>query len=214
MDFKRDEAVRNQSQDELAESITPENWSIWKSRLATAASVKSNDLATLPPYERFLSAIAARQPKLVFELLEDRSILPNWTIHPIACALLDGEIRVEVEALLGRWLDDGHFVSEIAGLVSSASGVPPALLTKVASRAVNDADVRACTILVNGAISRYADNPQLWRDDDLLPVSRGSTQEPPVTTGSFTLGTNPGKGPFSETCEMTRAKLFWQRWSG
>ena len=165
MDFERDEAVRNQRQDELAESITPENWSIWKSRLATAASVKSNDLATFPPYERFLSAIAARQPKLVFELLEDRSILPNWTIHPIACALLDGEMRVEVEALLGRRLDDGHFVSEIAGLIASASGVPPALLTKVASRAVNDADVRACTILANGAIRRYADNLQLWRDD-------------------------------------------------
>ena len=72
LDYNRDQAVRDQRQDELADSITLDNWSIWKSRLSIAANVKSNYLTTFPPYDRFLRAIAARQPALAFELLSDR----------------------------------------------------------------------------------------------------------------------------------------------
>ena len=169
LDFRRDEAIRNQQQDELADSITPENWSAWKSRLATAASVKSNDGATFPPYERFLSAIAARQPALAFKLLSDRSILPDWTIHPVACALLEGELRADVEALLGQWVDQGRFVGEIAGLAVSAANVDPRLISKVTKQAVDDAEEGACTTLVGAAIRRYADNPEFWRDEIFFP---------------------------------------------
>ena len=168
-DFNRDEAVRHQRQDELADRITSENWSTWKSRLATAANVKSNDLATFPPYSRFLSAVAARQPTLAFELLSDRTILPDWTIPPVARALFDGELRVDVEALLGQWLDQGRFVREVAGLAVSGVNVDVRLISKVAERAVDDADEGACTTLVEAAIRRYADNPEFWRDEIFFP---------------------------------------------
>ena len=168
-DFKRDEATRNQRQDELADSITEENWPIWKARLVTVARVKSNDLATFPPYARFLSAIAARQPRLAFELLADRSILPDWTIQPITQALLDGELRGEVEDLLGQCVDDGGCLSEIARLATSPADTLVALVSKVASQAVNGGDKSACTNLVVGAIRRYADNPQFWRDAIFFP---------------------------------------------
>lgn len=167
--FERDQAVRHQRQDELAESITLENWPTWKSRLATAASVKSSDGATFPPYERFLSTIAARQPTLAFELLADRSALPESTIRPIAGVLLNGELREEVEALLEQWLDQGRFVPEIADLAVSAADVDTRLISKIAERAVHDADERACTTLVVGAIGRYAENPEFWRDIIFFP---------------------------------------------
>ena len=168
-DFERDQAVRHQRQDELANSIAPENWSTWKSRLATAASVKSEDFATFPPFERFLSVVAARRPTLAFELLYDRSILPDWTICPVARALLYGELRVDVVALLGQWLDQDRFVREIADLAVSAINVAAGLVSKVAKRAINDADEGACTILVVGTIGRYADNPEFWRDEIFFP---------------------------------------------
>ena len=164
-DFERDQAVRHQRQDELADSITLENWPTWKSRLAIAANVKSSDLATFPPYERFLSTIAARQPTLAFELLADRSILPESTIRPITSALLNGELRGKVEALLEQWLDQGRLVPEIADLAVSTANVDTRLISKIAERAVHDADERACTNLVVGAIRRYADNPEFWRDE-------------------------------------------------
>lgn len=168
-DFTTDEAIRELRQDELADSITPENWPTWKSRLATAANVKSNDLATFPPYARFLSAVAERQPALAFELLSDRSILPEWTIRPIAYALLDGELRADVEALLRQWLDRGRFVREIARLAVSNSNVDASLISKVAERAIHDADEAACTALLGGATRHYADNPRFWRDEIFFP---------------------------------------------
>lgn len=168
-DFERDEAVRELRQDELADSITPENWSTWKSWLATAANVKSNDLATFPPYARFLSAVVARQPTLAFELLSDRSILPDWTIHPIAYALLEGELREDVVALLRQWLDEGRFVREIARLAVSTSNVDATLISKIAERAIHDADEAACTALVGGAIRHYVQDPGFWRDEIFFP---------------------------------------------
>lgn len=168
-DFETDEAVRELRQDELADSITAENWSTWKSRLATAANVKSNDLATFPPYARFLSAVARRQPALAFELLSDRSILPYWTIRPIAYALLEGELRTKVEALLRQWLHQGQFVSEIAGLAVSTTNVDATLIAEVAERAIHDADEAACTALVAGAARHYAHNPRFWRDEIFFP---------------------------------------------
>ena len=168
-DVNRDEAIRNQRQAELADGVTQDNWPMWKGRLATAARVKSNDFATFPPYARFLSAIATRQPRLAFELLVDRSILPDWTIKPIASALLVGELRAEVEDLLGQWVDDGRFLSEIAELATSAADKLVALVAKVASRAVNEDDESVCTILVAGAIRRHADDPQFWRDRIFSP---------------------------------------------
>ena len=168
-DFERDQAVRDQRQDKLADSITLENWPTWKSRLATAANVKSSDLATFLPYEQFLSTIVARQPTLAFELLADRSILPEATICRIAVALLNGELRGEVEALLEQWLDQARFVPEIADVAVSAANVDTRLISKIAERAVHEADERACTTLVVGAIRRYIDNPEFWRDEIFFP---------------------------------------------
>ena len=168
-DVTRDENVRHQLQDELADSITAENWSTWKSRLVTASSVKSNDLATFPPYTRFLSVVAKRQPALAFELLFDRNILPEWTIRPIASALLEGELRADVEALLLRWLDQGQFVRGVAGLAVSSSNIGTTLISKAAERAIHDADEAASTALVAGAARHYADNPAFWRDEIFFP---------------------------------------------
>ena len=168
-DSKRDEAVRNQRQDEFADSITDENWPIWKARLATAAHVKSNDGATFPPYRQFLSAVATRQPRLAFELLADRSNLPGLTIQPLASALIDGELRAEVEELLGQWVDDGCFLFEIAILAASAVDKLAAIVSKVTARAVKDAEENACTVLVTEAIGRFANDPNFWLGDVFLP---------------------------------------------
>lgn len=168
-DFKRDKTIRNQRQDRLADSITEENWPTWKSRLKNAADVKSIDRATFPPYSRFLSLIAARQPKLAFELLTDRDLLPDWTIKPISCVLLDSEFCNEVKNLIGRWVDDGCFLPEIADLATSPVDTLLDLVPKIVAHVVKKCDVNACTILVLGAIRRHQDDPQFWRDDVFFP---------------------------------------------
>ena len=167
--FDTDEAVRDTAQDRLADGITAQNWPIWKSRLAAAANVKSNNLATFPPFRRFLSVIADRQPRLASELLDDRNLLPAWTIHPIAHALLEGELRADVTAMLRQWVHEGRYLQEVAGLAVAGSDVDAALISEVAKRATDDAVEAACTALVAGAARRYADNPGYWRDEIFLP---------------------------------------------
>ena len=69
-------------------------------------------------------------------------------------------------------IDDGSFLSETARLATSTVDTLSALVTKVVSQAVNGGDKSACTILVIGAIRRYADNPQLWGDGVFFPCLR------------------------------------------
>ena len=171
-DLGRNVDLRNRRQDELADTITLENWPVWTARLATAARIRSNDGATRPPYRRFLAAIATRRPWLAFELLVDRRILPAWTIPPLACALLEGESRDEVEQVLAQWTDDGRFLAETATVAASAADTVPALLAKVTSRAVNEADEETCTLLILEAVRRCPDNPPLWRDEIYFPCLR------------------------------------------
>ena len=168
-DFKRDEAVRHERQNKLAETITVENWPLWKSRLATAASVKSNNPSTLSPYARFLSVLADGHPALAFDLLTDREIMPTWTIRPIVAKLLDGDLRPDVEALLNGWLDEGRFVQETAALTVFPKNVDAALIRKTAMRAVEDGNEGACASLLEAAIRQFTDDPAFWRDEIFFP---------------------------------------------
>ena len=168
-DFNRDEAVRHERQNKLAETITVESWPLWKSRLATAASVKSNDLATFPPYARFLSVLADGHPALAFDLLTDRETMPAWTIRPIVAKLLDGDLRQDVAALLNGWLDEGRFVQEIAVLIVFSKNVDAALIRKTAMRTVEDGNEGACASLLEAAIRQFTDDPAFWRDEIFFP---------------------------------------------
>ena len=168
-DFKRDEAVRRERQNKLAETITVESWPWWKSRLATTASVKSNNPSTLSPYARFLSVLADGHPDLAFDLLTDREIMPAWTIRPIVVKLLDGDLRQDVEALLNGWLDEGRFVQEIAALTVFSKNVAAALIQKAATRAAEDGNEGACASLLEAAIRHFTDDPAFWRDEIFFP---------------------------------------------
>lgn len=168
-DFRRDECIRHESQDELANRITVDNWTLWKARLVNAAKARSRDLATFPPYARFLAAIAARQPSLALDLLSDRAAMPDWTIRPLADALLAGDRRRDAEATLNSWLDEGQFVQEIAALTAFSRNAGTTLASKATERSVGRGDVSGCTNLVEGAIRRFGDDPTFWRDKVFFP---------------------------------------------
>ena len=126
INFDRDQAIRRQEQERLADRITNESWSLWKSRLATAAEVQSNNGMTFPPFIQFLAILANRHQDLALDLLSDRDVMPSWTIRPIAEPLLGGILQPEVEAMLNRWLDEKQFLQEIAGVIAHSDCVDAA----------------------------------------------------------------------------------------
>ena len=168
LDFSRNEAVRNQEQDRLADAITEEDWPLWKSRLVAAAAVKSHDGATFPPYARFLSVVADRHPDLAFDLLNDDD-MPAWTMRPIAEVLLGSGLRQDVETLLNSWLEEDTRLKEIAALAAFSEKVDAPLILKAATHAVERRDVSACLCFMEGAIRRFADDPSFWRDRIFFP---------------------------------------------
>ena len=169
MDFKLREATRGQMQQELADNITNENWSDLKLLLVTAAKVQSKDLLTFPPYVEFLSLIAERRRDLAFELLADRENMPAWTIRPMAHALLNGDLRREVEDLLNQWLKEGLFVQEIAEFIAHSDNVNLSLVRKTAQRATEDQNKIACVSLLAAAIRHFGNDRMFWRDEIFFP---------------------------------------------
>ena len=168
-DHNRDEALRHKAQDGLIDSITPETWGLWKTRLGNAARVKSIDMATFPPYGRFVSVLAERHPDFAVDLLQDRDAMPEWTIRPLADALLKGERRQEIEELLSRWLDESLLINEIAGLAAFSKNVSNALVSKAATCAIQDGNTQACGIFVGAAIRSFAEDQGFWRDEVFFP---------------------------------------------
>lgn len=169
MDFDQRESIRRQLQQELADDITNENWSDWKSLLATVAQVQSDNLLTFPPYEEFLSLLADRHKNLAFDLLADRETMPGRTIRPIAQALLSGDLRREVEDLVNQWLEEGLFVQEIADLITYSNNMNASIVRKTAQRAIEDRNKIACVSLLAAAIKHFGDDRAFWRDQVFFP---------------------------------------------
>ncbi|MYF98747.1 RelA/SpoT domain-containing protein [Candidatus Poribacteria bacterium] len=169
MDLDRRESYRRQQQQELADGITEKNWPEWKSLLATAAKVESNNGATFPPYVDFLTLIAERHESLAFDLLKDREIMPAWTIRLIGQALLGTDLRNEVEKVLGQWLKGGLFVQEIADLIAHANNVNLTVVRKIARRAIDDQNQIACVSLLVAAIRHFGDDRAFWLDQIFFP---------------------------------------------
>ena len=169
MDFERSQAERDARQDVLAEAITPATWRIWKPQLIEAAQVKSNDLATFPPYKRFIGLLAASQPELALDLLRERDAMPRWTVHLIANALLDGVKGDETKGILEAWIETDEYLPEIAAIVSSAEAANLALVTRVVERATSLPDVCACTTLIANASRKFEQDEVFWRDAVFFP---------------------------------------------
>ena len=168
-DFKKDQLIRDERQDELLDSISGATWDVWKQRLGHAAAVQSNDGATFPPLIRFFQQIATRHPALGVDLLTDRDLLPRWTLDPIAIALFETEAREDAKAALLAWAENGDYLPEIASTARFAKTVDRELVLRVAEISRDKTDEHACAMLLEAATRRFGDDKAFWRDEVFFP---------------------------------------------
>lgn len=168
-DFRKDQRIRDQRQDELLDSISEETWGNWKQRLGRAAAVQSNDLATFPPLVRFFEQIARRHPTFGMNLLNDRDLLPYWTLAPLAVALLETDARVDAKAALLTWAEKGEFLPEIASTARFTKTVDRELVLRVVEISRDKTDQHACVMLLEAATRRFVDDKAFWRDKVFFP---------------------------------------------
>lgn len=168
-DFKKDQRIRDQRQDELLDSISEETWGNWKQHLGHAAAVQSNDLATLPPLVRFFGHLATRHPTFGMNLLADRDLLPYWTLAPLAVALFETDVREGAKNTLLAWAENGHHLPEIASTARFAKTVDREFVLRVAQIARDKTDEHACVMLLEAATRRFVDDKAYWRDEVFFP---------------------------------------------
>ena len=164
LDFKRDAALREELQKDFAASVDEGNWPLWRERITEAANVKSNDLATFPPFSRFLSLVAESRPSLILDLLVDRTGLPDWTVQTIAGVLLNSEAASQTRETLTAWIAEGRYLTEISACVAFSPAAGNDLIQKAAARAIDSKAQRACQLFVEGAIRNFKDDREFWRD--------------------------------------------------
>ncbi|MEM6831979.1 MAG: RelA/SpoT domain-containing protein [Pseudomonadota bacterium] len=168
-DFRKNERIRNEFQEELLDTISEANWDEWKQRLGQAAAILSNDLATFPPLVRFFEQIATRVPAFGMDLLADRDSLPNWTLAPLAVALFETDTCEDVKATLLEWAANGDYLPEIASTARFAKTVDRELVLRVAEISIDKTDEHACVMLLEAATRQFTNDKAFWRDEVFFP---------------------------------------------
>ncbi|MYF01537.1 MAG: RelA/SpoT domain-containing protein [Gammaproteobacteria bacterium] len=168
-DYERDQAILLEEQEKLAASITLDDWSQWKPRIAVVAESNSDNLGTLPRFTHFLALLANHQPNLLLDLLRDRETMQTWTIWPIASLLLKTNLQQDVEALLNDWLDAGLYIREIAYVISSSNSLQISTVSKTVEHALDAENQEACLRLLHASIAHYKDNCEFWIEQVFFP---------------------------------------------
>ncbi len=168
-DFNKNAAYRDAEQNRLAQSVNTETWNVWKRRVVRAANVKSQDGATFPPLKKFLDKLAALQPKLVLDLLEDREAMPRWTVSLLARALWEHNQQEETNEVLTKWVDEGRLLREIAEAHIFCKHADATLVQRLAEQAISRRDENACVALAEAAARQFQHDRALWRDRVFFP---------------------------------------------
>jgi len=72
-DFKEIEKHRSEEVDRFVDTITTENEDDWLAFVEQCASIKSNDLATFPIFQKFLTTLSAKKPEIAERFLKSAS---------------------------------------------------------------------------------------------------------------------------------------------
>ena len=167
-DDGKNEAIRNEKQDNLINSIDQSNWEIWKQRIAQAGNIKPNDGATFPPLIRFLEQLALQRSDFALNLLCDRDMMPTRSVRHIANALWKAGVRNDVVSILKGWIIEGRYVTEVATALVFMDRADRELIEKTTEKAIELKDVEACVNLMDASVRNFSENEPLWREQVFL----------------------------------------------
>lgn len=161
--------LRAQAQDDFLARITEKTWPEWKERIVHAASTDFSDGADIPPFERFVGALAKQQPDLTLDLLRDREAVPDWTIRSLVQGLWQTDHRNACKDLLVQWIGEGLHLRHIAVPLIFLKDINPDLVQALTDRTVAISDVSASSVLLELAARRFSEDEEFYRDRVFMP---------------------------------------------
>ena len=146
MDPAAEEAYRNERISELVADVNATNADAWLKILQRCASTRSNDLATFPPFGRFLEELARIRPEIVepyFDRLGDdlANFLPAMLRGMETTARWPG-----TKARIDQWVSQRRYLSQILWHQRFTDKIDVGLIKQALAFAVEDGNDRAVLI--------------------------------------------------------------------
>jgi ppGpp synthetase/RelA/SpoT-type nucleotidyltranferase len=143
MDPAAEEAYRNERISELVADVNATNADAWLKILQRCASTRSNDLATFPPFGRFLEELARIRPEIVeayFDRLGDD--LANFL--PAMLRGMETTARwPATKARIDQWVSQRRYLSHILWHQRFTDKIDVGLIKQALALAVEDGNDRA-----------------------------------------------------------------------
>ncbi|MFZ5616243.1 MAG: hypothetical protein ACOZAA_02830 [Pseudomonadota bacterium] len=169
-EWEAEERYRTEAHAPLIESITPETYDVWRSRLSRCASTKSRDLATFPPFHEFLKRLGAERPEFAAALLGE----PENAVVNFAATLLEGveaSGRADlVETVTDDWLQAGRSLWAIVVRAQEREVLDLDLLARATERAIEVGDDWTLHLAMGAAAKRIKDGKRPLIDRVFWPA--------------------------------------------
>jgi hypothetical protein len=153
-DFKLIDEERKSKAFEYAESINEKNFVKWQVLLNRFVEVESNDHATFPFFSIFLERLAEHEPQLALNLFNQNAGGYLRFLVAILSGLWKGDETL-ARTTVNSWLDQGTYLSHIAGMLSVNRLLDEDYLGQLFQRAVELKDTTAVRQVLLAVVTNY-----------------------------------------------------------
>ncbi len=153
--YHADDTYRNAAIEKLVAEVTPETADPWLNRIRRCAATESNDLATFPPFGRFLSALGQSKPELMAAFIEQADERLARFLTSMLSGLVGTTAWPSAEATVTQWIRERRHLSHVAWSFRSVGALPSSLLSEILEAAIETHNDEAVVNLVAAAAARY-----------------------------------------------------------
>ncbi|MBB4424516.1 hypothetical protein GGD66_003062 [Bradyrhizobium sp. CIR48] len=149
-DYNAREKYRASEASRYIDSMNADNEADWFALIERVASVESNDLATFPPFTKFLTDLARSKPHAVARLLQRGSAKVNRFLPAILAGLFESDDQSVYLDLVELILKGGDHLGAIARHLRLTRRARPELAIRTLLRAIetkNDVAVAECLMM-------------------------------------------------------------------
>jgi hypothetical protein len=162
--WEETDKFRKNKATEFANSITPENFPMWRERVLLYSRTESNDLATFPIFYHFLETFAVSRPQLALKLISDDSDEIARFLIPLLRGLWSGPEQSAIRKILNAWISAGRHLHASTKQFLDCPTLDLELVKHLLNRAAELNDLQTVALVMTVAASNYKDDDSLVRD--------------------------------------------------
>ena len=170
--YRESEAYRAAEVDRLVASVDKASAAKWFDRVARYARTESDDDATFPVFGKFLERLAAVQPAIVLNFIDQlEEPLANFLPGMLSGLLLSAE-SAQARQRVDLWLAAGKHIGRIGHYLRFVEQFDEALLHQVLGSAIQHDDKLGVRNALVAAVTQFEAHPGVLIDTVFVPALR------------------------------------------